>query len=469
MAAFGSMAHQPHLAGQFATGGGRAERRQPVRRAGRARRSTAAPSGATRTARAPSGWWCSATASGSACSAPTPRRWARPLTLGGNPYTRARRHAARLRLPRQRGRVLDPRPLRRRRSAANRDQYFLLAAARLAPGVSAEQARAQLDTVMDRIRRAFPQETGETTAGVLPMKDLLVADVQTRLVDPDGRGAPHPADLLRQPRQPAAGAGGGAAARDRPAPRSGRRGRPAWCARCSPRACCSPSPAAPPACSSASSCSTAWSRSCPTDLPRSQEIGLDLRVLGFTLLVSLASGLAFGLFPSLQLAGRVPGDALRDGTRGSGRTRFARAGLVVSEVALALMLLAGAGLLIRSFAKLIEVDPGFASGRLLTFRVGVSPAVYDEPAPRRLLRRARGEAARPARGPGGGHGERPAGHRLRHRRLVQPARPAAAGERDAAGRPLPGGGHRTTSRRSASRCCAAAPSTPATAWTARAR
>ncbi|HYH45984.1 MAG TPA: ABC transporter permease, partial [Thermoanaerobaculia bacterium] len=262
---------------------------------------------------------------------------------------------------------------------ANRDQYFLIAAARLAPGVTVEQARAQLDTVMDRIRRDYPQETGETTAGVVAMKDLLVSDVRARLWILMGAvllilliSCANLGNLLLAR----------AAGRRREiALRNALGARPARLV----RQMLTESLLLALAGGAAGLLLGALLLDglvalLPSDLPRAQEIGLDLRVLAFTLLVSLASGLAFGLFPSLQLSGRGPGDALRDGTRGSGRTRWARTGLVVSELALALMLLSGAGLLIRSFDKLLEVDPGFAPGRLLTFRVGVSPEQYDEPA-----------------------------------------------------------------------------------------
>jgi putative ABC transport system permease protein len=114
----------------------------------------------------------------------------------------------------------------------------------------------------------------------------------------------------------------------------------------------------------------------PDNLPRANEIGLDPTVLGFTAAVSVLSGVAFGFFPALQLASRAPMDTVREGARGSGRSRWVRTTLVVSEVALALMLLTGAGLLVRSFAKLLEVNPGFRSDRLLTFSVNVPATVY---------------------------------------------------------------------------------------------
>ena len=107
----------------------------------------------------------------------------------------------------------------------------------------------------------------------------------------------------------------------------------------------------------------------PQSIPRLASIGIDARTMAFTGVVALVTGLLFGLFPSLQ-AGR--GDLqrmLRDGSRGSTSVGRARGTLVVSQVALSLILLVGAGLMIRSFAKLQAVDPGFDPEGVLTARV----------------------------------------------------------------------------------------------------
>jgi predicted permease len=106
-------------------------------------------------------------------------------------------------------------------------------------------------------------------------------------------------------------------------------------------------------------------------LPRAREIGIDGPVLGFTAVLILVTGIAFGLFPALQASRPDLQDVLKDSAKGSaggGRTRM-RAVLVVAEVAVALVLLAGAGLLLRSFQRLVAVDPGFDPERLLTMQV----------------------------------------------------------------------------------------------------
>jgi putative ABC transport system permease protein len=112
----------------------------------------------------------------------------------------------------------------------------------------------------------------------------------------------------------------------------------------------------------------------PDSLPRLQTIGLDLPTLSFTLGISVITGLLFGLAPVMQTRKWNWHEALKDSTRGSsaGRGRVnARRLLVISEVAFALMLLVGGGLMVRSFAHLRAVDPGFNSDNLLTMTVSL--------------------------------------------------------------------------------------------------
>jgi putative ABC transport system permease protein len=115
-------------------------------------------------------------------------------------------------------------------------------------------------------------------------------------------------------------------------------------------------------------------------VPRLDQVSLDLPVIGFTLLTSLVTGLLFGLAPAL-LSSASPDQALREGGRhGAGpRGRRALSALVVSEVALSLVLLTGAGLLIRSFIRLQNVHPGFEAAGVLTARVSLPGARYPRP------------------------------------------------------------------------------------------
>ena len=108
-------------------------------------------------------------------------------------------------------------------------------------------------------------------------------------------------------------------------------------------------------------------------IPRVHEISVDPRVAGFTLLVSVVTGVLFGLAPAIQVSRPDLTDALKESgrsTAGLRRNRL-RSALVVSEVALSLVLLVGAGLMIRSFAKLNEVDPGFKPAEVMTLGVSL--------------------------------------------------------------------------------------------------
>ncbi len=112
----------------------------------------------------------------------------------------------------------------------------------------------------------------------------------------------------------------------------------------------------------------------PGTIARLEEVNLDWRVLGFTLGISCLTGLIFGLAPALQLSQPDLQNTLKEGGRGSssGTGQRLRGALVVAEVALSLVLLIGAGLLIRSFIRLQNVDPGFNTDRLLTMGVVMS-------------------------------------------------------------------------------------------------
>jgi putative ABC transport system permease protein len=134
-----------------------------------------------------------------------------------------------------------------------------------------------------------------------------------------------------------------------------------------------------------------------TSFPRVADARMDPRVLGFTVLVSLATGILFGLAPVFHASRQDAHDALkeggRSGTAGTGSRRL-RSALVVAEVALSLTLLVGSGLLIRSFLQLEDVDAGFRPDGVLTMRVALPEQKYAKPEQARaffheLLRRVR--------------------------------------------------------------------------------
>ena len=116
------------------------------------------------------------------------------------------------------------------------------------------------------------------------------------------------------------------------------------------------------------------------DVPRSAEIGIDGRVLGFTLLVSLLTGVVFGLVPALHSSKTDLTESLKEGGRGStegSRRNTMRGALVIIEVAIAVVLLAGAGLLIQSLLRLQHVNPGFNPKNVLSFSLGLPEVKYS--------------------------------------------------------------------------------------------
>ncbi len=118
-----------------------------------------------------------------------------------------------------------------------------------------------------------------------------------------------------------------------------------------------------------------------SNIPRVENIHLDGLVLWFTLALSLGSGLIFGLAPALQTTHLDLNETLKEGGRtgaGGRRAQRLRSALIVTEVALTLALLVGAGLLIRSFWRLQQVDPGFRTDHLLTLRVSLDGSKYRE-------------------------------------------------------------------------------------------
>jgi putative ABC transport system permease protein len=118
----------------------------------------------------------------------------------------------------------------------------------------------------------------------------------------------------------------------------------------------------------------------PANIPRLHEITIESRVLGFTFVVALLTGVLFGLLPALQASRPDLNDALKQSARGStgGKSRVFRNLFVVAEVSLALVLLIGAGLMIRSFFRLHSVRTGFSSEHVLTMRVQLPSAKYPE-------------------------------------------------------------------------------------------
>jgi putative ABC transport system permease protein len=123
----------------------------------------------------------------------------------------------------------------------------------------------------------------------------------------------------------------------------------------------------------------------PDSIPSWMQFTIDARVLAFTLLISLTTGIVFGLVPALQISRPDLSDALKDGSRGAGagrQSRRLRSVLVVAEVSLSLVLLIGASLMMKSFLRLQSVDPGFDYRGSLAMQIAFTGPRYDSTAAR---------------------------------------------------------------------------------------
>jgi putative ABC transport system permease protein len=120
----------------------------------------------------------------------------------------------------------------------------------------------------------------------------------------------------------------------------------------------------------------------PPDMPRMGEVAIDGRVLAFTGVLALVTGVAFGLLPAMRSIGACLLGALnesgRSASRGAGHNRLSN-GLVVAEIAVSVVLVASAGLLVRSFVELTRVHPGFSPGQVVSARISAPERAYSEP------------------------------------------------------------------------------------------
>ena len=126
----------------------------------------------------------------------------------------------------------------------------------------------------------------------------------------------------------------------------------------------------------------------PPNISQVQAIGIDTKVLLFTILVSIATGLLFGLAPAVQMATSNLNNTLKEGGRDSAAGHHGnriRGFLIISEVAVSFLLLIGAGLLINSFVRLRHVDPGFRSENLLTMKIALPETRYPDKQRRSLF------------------------------------------------------------------------------------
>jgi putative ABC transport system permease protein len=256
---------------------------------------------------------------------------------------------------------------------------FLDVFARLAPGVTVAQANADLAAVLRRLAEQYPQTNGTIRSEVIGMQEDVVGSVRPALLAFMGAVAlvlliacANVANLLLAR----------AAARDREVAvrvaLGASRGRLI-------RQLLTESTVLALLGGALGMVLATWGiaalRATSVEfLPRQGEIGMNATVVAFSLVLSLLTGLLFGLAPALRLTSGSLHATLREGARGAtgGALARVRSALVLGEVAVALMLLVGAGLLIRSFDKLTRVDLGFAPSGVLTYNVTFPSAKFRD-------------------------------------------------------------------------------------------
>jgi putative ABC transport system permease protein len=264
--------------------------------------------------------------------------------------------------------------------AANRGRHYLEVIARTKPGISVQQAQAEMDTIAVRLQQQYPETNTDLGIAVVPLHEQVVGDIRPALLILLGAVAlvlliacVNVANLLL------------ARAATRQKEIATRVALGASRIRLI-RQFLTESILLAALGGISGLLLSLWGVNLlkafiPENISQVKAISVDARVLGFTLLASLLTGLIFGLVPALQVTNFNLNESLKDGGRdsasGSNSNRI-RSVLVIIEVAVSLVLLIGAGLLINSFLRLRSVDPGFRAENLLTMRVVLPETKYTD-------------------------------------------------------------------------------------------
>jgi putative ABC transport system permease protein len=264
----------------------------------------------------------------------------------------------------------DPRPIR--------DSTYLDVWGRLKPGVTLEKARTEMDAIGRRLETQYPNDNRDTGIRVTPLHEVVVGGIRPVLLLLFAAvgfllfiGCANVANLLL------------ARAATRSREISIRAAMGASRMRLV-RQLLTESVLLSIIGGALGALLAAWAipvlmAMAPPALRTFKDIGLNGEVLGFSLSVSIVTGILFGLAPALSSSSGSPAEALKQGERGStGGGSRRRAFLIATEVGLSLILLIGAGLMIKSFANLTKVDPGFNADRLLIFNIGASATANED-------------------------------------------------------------------------------------------
>jgi putative ABC transport system permease protein len=305
-----------------------------------------------------------------------PKAVGRSITLNGKPYTIVGIMPAGFHFPRRDRN--DVWTIRTIATPSARPPYYLIAFGRLKQGVTASQAKAELETIASQVTRQFPGSPFQA-AHIVPLKDFSVGNIRAPLLLLSGAvclvlliALSNVANLLL------------ARATARQREMAVRRALGAGGMRLT-RQLLTESVLLATIGGAGGLLLAKWSIDVlvafgPSYIPRLSEVEVNVRVLCFTATLSVLAGILFGLVPALSGFSSTLNETLKGGSR----TTTARSGqrtrrlLVISEFALALMLVVGAGLLLHSFARLQQVDPGFDTGHVLTMSISLPEARYGK-------------------------------------------------------------------------------------------
>jgi putative ABC transport system permease protein len=311
----------------------------------------------------------------------------RVLILGGKSYTVVGVIPATFEVPRATADIWLPFQIAGSEAAGARGAHLLRTFGRLAPGVTLAAAQAELDAIAGELKRIHPEEDGEQTFRLTPLQEQVVARSRPTLFLLFSAvfvvlltACANFANLLLS-----RAAGRSREITIRSALGAGRSRLV--------RQLVTESVLLSVLGGAAGLVVAAWAQGLAAKLPPATarlaaEVHFDVRVFLFALAVSVATGILFGLLPALQLT-RAGAGGENLAARGAGSFRQSRVsrGLVVWEIAIALILLNGAGLLFKGLSRLASTDPGFRTERLLTFRLDLPETRYAEiPAQTRFLR-----------------------------------------------------------------------------------